>query len=197
MTVSAAVDEPGHRRLRHARSVAVLAPDATVTSWSAHDEGLPPLVTPAHPGSGVGFVGVRAHRAWTAAGARTQIVAACGIVEVWDQLRECAEPVGRAAPGVALARRVRCLDGPLDVAHRVSLAPTHMQDPVAWRPLNRIVFGYSGDRRVTVDGGEGHVRGDAVTSRLTAGPGIWTVLTVAFDGHLPAGDAAAAWWPSG
>lgn len=154
------------------------------------------MVAAASLGSGIGFVGVQPHRASTAGGARTHVVAACGIVEVWDQLMACAEPVGRAAPGVALARRVRCVNGPLDVTHQVSLARTHTQDPVSWRQLNRIVFGFFGDRKVTVDGGEGRVRGEDVRSRLTAGPSIWTVLTVAFDGHLPASDASAAWWPS-
>ncbi len=107
---------------------------------------------------------------------------------------ECAEPVGRAAPGVALARRVRCLDGPLDVVHEVRLA--HLSSPLAWRALNRVAFGYVGDRKVTVDGGDVAVAGADVTSRLIAGAGVWTVLTVAFDGHLPAQNAPAGWWTS-
>jgi hypothetical protein len=196
MTTSAQSSTSRSRRLRHGRSEMRLAPDATVTWWTSHDEGLPPLVTPASSGSGLGFIGVEPDRASpeVGTGARTRLVAACGTVEVWDRLTECAEPVGRASPGVALARRVRCLDGPLDVVHRVRLA--HTSSSLSWRPLNRVVFGYFGDRKVTVDGGDVQVAGTDVTSRLISGAAVWTVLTVAFDGHLPARDAPATCWSS-
>lgn len=184
------------RRLRHGRSEVLVAPDATVTRWTSHEEGLPPLVAPASSGSGLGFIGVQPDRAWPAVviGARTRVVAACGTVEVWDQLMECAEPVGRAAPGVALARLVRCLDGPLDVTHEVRLA--HTSGSLAWRPLNGVAVGYVSDRKVTVDGGDTEMVGADVRSRLISGVGVWTVLIVAFDGHLPARNTPAGWWTS-
>lgn len=181
------------RRLRCGRSRLLLAPDATVTSWTGHDSRVPALVTAASPGSGLGFVGVLPRRAPSQGVARTQVQAACGLVEVWDLLVECAEPVGRAAPGVALARRVRCLDGPLDVTHSVRLASAQTHGPVAWRPLNRVVFGYFAGRKVTIDGGDVAIQGTDVMSRLAADAGRWTVVTVAFDGHMPIGAAATAW----
>lgn len=87
-----------------------------MTAWTAHDRDLPPLIDPLGSGSGLGFVGVTAERAWQGEPARTRVVSSCGLVEVCDRLVSAAEPVGRASPGVALARAVRCLDRPLDLA---------------------------------------------------------------------------------
>ena len=72
----------------------------------------------------------------------------------------------------------------------------HTNSSFGWRPLNRVVFGYVGERKMTVDGGVTEVADADVTSRLVSGAGVWTVLTVAFDGHLPARDAPADWWTS-
>lgn len=76
------------------------------------------------------------------------------MLEVCDRLLAAAEPVGRALPGVALVRAVRCLDGPLDLTYQLSLARSGAGTEMRWCSLNRFVFGYFVDRKLTVDGGE-------------------------------------------
>lgn len=93
--------------------------------------------------------------------------------------------MGRAAPGIALVRLVRCLDGPLDVEHQTSVGPSS-QALVRWRRFNRVAFGHRAGRKVTVDGGDLDVRDMQVTTRLRADVREWAALTVAVDGHLPA-----------
>ncbi len=114
------------------------------------------------------------------------------MLEVCDRLLAAAEPVGRALPGLALVRAVRCLDGPLDLTHQLSLARSGAGTEMRWWSLNRFVFGYFADRKVTVDGGEVSVQQSHVSSRLQADLARWRVMTVAFDGHLPADAAAVA-----
>lgn len=159
-----------------------------MTLWTSHDRGLPPLVSPGSSGSQLGFLDVTPQRAEEEAG-RTVLLASCGTVQVRDRLVAAAEPVGRAAPGVALARAVSCLNGPLDLTHVVRLVRSPAYGDVTWRSLNRLAFGYFADRKVTVDGGEVRSGDGEVTSRLRAEAGAWCILTVAFDGHLPADPA--------
>ncbi len=180
------------RLLLHGASRLRLAPDARVRAWTAHERDLPPLVDPLACGSGLGFVGVTADLCWRGEPARTRLVSSCGLVEVRDRLVTPAEPVGRASLGVALVRAVRCLDGPLDLTHQLRLAPSDAGSGVRWWSLNRVVFGYFADRKVTVDGGEVSVRQAQVSSRLRGDVNRWSVMTVAFDGHLPADEAAVA-----
>jgi hypothetical protein len=180
------------RLLIHGRSRLRLEVDARVTLWTGHDPDLPALVSPQSPMSGLAFVDVTAQRAWRGLPARTELWASCGRVQVRDQLVRAAEPVGRAEPGVALVRLVRCLDGPLDVTHETRLARTQGDTAIRWWSLNRLVFGYFAGRKFTVDGGDVSGRDEVVFSRLRAGPGAWCVMTVAFDGHLPADAALAA-----
>lgn len=181
-------DHPQSRLLRCGHSRLQLEPDAGVVLWSAHDPDLPPLVTPDAPGSRLGFLDVGPRHAQPGL---TELLAPCGVVQVRDLLVQADEAVGRAAPGVALVRAVRCLDGPLDLTHVVRLARTSAHVDVVWQSLNRIAFGYFAGRKVTVDGGEVIPRGGHVSARLRAEPGTWCVLTVAFDGHLPADPALA------
>lgn len=176
------------RLLLSGRSHLQLDADARVTLWTSHDPGLPPLVSPGSPGSQLGFLDVTPQRAEEEP-VRTVLLASCGTVQVRDRLVAAAEPVGRAAPGVALVRAVSCLDGPPDLTHVVRLARNPAYGDVTWRSLNRIVFGYFADRKVTVDGGEVRWCDGEVTSRLRAKAGAWCILTVAFDGHLPADPA--------
>lgn len=177
------------RLLLRGRSRLRLETDASVTLWTAHDPDLPALVTPASPMSGMRFLDVTPQRAWPGDPARTQLLTSRGRVQVWDRLVQAAEPVGRAAPGVALLRRVRCLDGPLDLTHEIRLAPDPARGDLTWRSLNRLAFGYFADRKVTVDGGQVSAQGERVSSRLGAEAGAWCVMSVAFDGHLPADPA--------
>lgn len=114
------------------------------------------------------------------------------MVEVCDRLLAAAEPVGRALPGVAFVRAVRCLDGALDLTHQLSLARSGAGTQMRWWSLNRFVFGYFADRKLTVDGREVSVQQAQVSSRLQADLGRCSVMTVAFDGHLPADAAALA-----
>jgi hypothetical protein len=176
------------RLLLSGRSRLHLDSDARVTLWTSHDPALPPLVSPGSPGSQLGFLEVTPQRAEEEP-VRTVLLASCGPVQVRDRLVPAAEPVGRAAPGVALARAVNCLDGPLDLTHVVRLVSSPAYGDVTWRSLNRLAFGYFADRKVTVDGGEVMSGDGEVTSRLRAEAGAWCVLTVAFDGHLPADPA--------
>jgi len=176
------------RLLRSGRSHLQLDSDARVTLWTSHDPGLPPLVTPGSPGSQLGFLDVTPQCAEEEP-VRTVLLASCGTVQVRDRLLPAAESVGRAAPGVALVRAVSCLDGPLDLKHSVRLVSSPVHGDVTWRSLNRIVFGYFAGRKVTVDGGEVRSGDGEVTSRLRAEAGAWCLLTVAFDGHLPADPA--------
>jgi hypothetical protein len=180
------------RLMIHGRSRLRVEVDAGVTLWTGHDPDLPALVSPQSPTSGLAFRDVTAQRAWRGLPARTELLASCGRVQVRDQLLGAAEPVGRAEPGVVLARLVRCLDGPLDLTHGIRLARTQGCGGVTWRSLNRLVFGYFPGREVTVDGEEVSVRDERMSSRLRAGPGAWCVVTVALDGHLPADRALAA-----
>ncbi len=180
------------RLLLQGRSRLRLELDASVTLWTGHDPDLPALVGPESPMSAMAFVDVIAERAWRRLPARSELLAACGRVQVRDQLLAAAEPVGRAEPGVALVRLVRCLDGPLDVTHDIRLARPQRCGDIGWRSLNRVVFGYFADRKITVDGGEVSLRVDRVSSRLRADAGDWCVMSVAFDGHLPADPALAA-----
>lgn len=162
-----------------------LAQDCSVVSRRAHDEAVPALVAPAPSPSGISFCDVAPHSSWSGPTARTVLTGACGRIDVRDALVSAAEAVGRAAPGIALVRLVRCLDGPLDVEHRTSIGPSS-QALVRWRPLNRIAFGHLAGRKVTVDGGELDVGDTQVTTRLRADVREWAALTVAVDGHLPA-----------
>lgn len=169
----------GLRVLTHAGSILALSSTARVHSWRTEAVS---LVDPELAGTTVELGGVTAASVEHGVPARTLLTAECGTVELLDRLVSAAEAVGRAAPGVALVRLLRCLDGPLDVALQVSVgAPS-----VPWTRLNRVAFGYLAGRKVTVDGGELDVRGSLVTSRLRAERGAWTALTVAVDGHLPA-----------
>jgi hypothetical protein len=169
------------RVLAHHDVELVLDATAAVRAWRS--AGMT-LVGPELPGSVVGFLGVAPRRAGSGSTARTTLTAACGRVEVRDRL-EPAEPVGRGAPGVALVRLVRCLDGPLDVVHRVALAGVG-SGPLLWTRLNRLAFGYLDGCKITLDGGEPDVQDLDVLSRLRADAGSWAVLTLAVDGHLPA-----------
>jgi hypothetical protein len=159
----------------------VLDVTAAVRSWRS--AGVT-LVGPELPGSVVAFRDVALRGAWSGATARTNLTAACGRLEVLDRL-ETAEPIGRGAPGVALVRLVRCLDGPLDVEHRVALGDVRSR-PLPWTRLNRVAFGYLEGCKITLDGGELDVQDLDVLSRLRADAGSWAVLTLAVDGHLPA-----------
>ncbi|MBA3618061.1 MAG: hypothetical protein H0W56_00395 [Acidothermales bacterium] len=179
------------RLLRHGGSRLRLEPGASVTAWTGPERDLPPLIDPLTCGSGLSFVGATPDRCWRGDPARTRLLSPCGMVEVCDRLLTAAEPVGRALPGVALVRAVRCLDGPLDLTHQLSLA-SGAGTEMRWWSLNRFVFGYFVDRKVTVDGGEVSVQQAQVSSRLQADLGRWSVMTVAFDGHLPADAAAVA-----
>lgn len=180
------------RLLLHGASRLRLEPDASVTAWTSHERDVPPLIHPLASGSGLGFVGVTADRHWHGEPARTRLVSPCGLVEVCDRLVGAAEPVGRASPGVALVRAARCLDGPLELTHQLRLARSDAGTEAPWWALNRVVVGYFADRKVTVDGGEVSIRQAQVSSRLRSDVNKWSVMTVAFDGHLPADDAALA-----
>ena len=174
----------GPRVLTRGHAGLQLAADCSVTSWHAHDPAIPQLVSPGSPGSGVGFREVEPHAAWSGDSARTVLSAACGLVEVRDRLVVAAEPVGRAAPGIALVRLVRCLQGPLELVHGTSLGGVSTR--VRWQSLNRIAFGYLADWKITVDGGEVGGFDTEVTTRLRADIREWTALTIAVDGHLAA-----------
>ena len=180
------VDAEGLPRMLVAgRSELWLAPDAGVVTWRSRDRDDLVLVGPSAPGAAVGFVGVRPRAARGGDVALTTLTTTTGAVEVLDGLVDAAEPVGRAVPGVALARLVRSLEGALDLLHRVSLADGSSR-PVAWTPLNRLALGYVGGRKVTVDPGDTAVEAHAVISRLRAPARRWVPLTIAVDGHLPA-----------
>lgn len=168
----------GHAELR-------LAPDASVTSWRSSDPAMPPLVAPALQGSGLFFLDVAPVEAYAGSVTRTVLSGACGRIEVRDALLVAAEPVGRAASGVALVRLVRALDAALDILHRTALgSPATAQ--ARWTPLNRVAISHRMGRKVTLDGGRIDVHADVATSRLSGKVMTWTPLTVAFDGHLPA-----------
>ena len=160
-----------------------LADDAAVVSWHAHDPAIPHLVHPAQ-GSGVFLERVTPRRVGSRPPVSTVVDAACGVVEVLDALVVAAEPVGRAAPGVALVRLLRCTNGPLDVEQVARIGG--QADRVRWTSLNRIAFGDLAGRNVTVDGGELSVRDDVVRARVRAPAGTWVALTIAVDGHQPA-----------
>lgn len=179
MTASGATGDRA-RVLRQGSSELVLGHDAAVLSWRSLDGALPAMVGPAAPGSVLGFLDVEPCDVPTQHGARTLLRSPSGLVEVVDELVVAAEPVGRAAPGVALVRRVRAVGAVLDVTHRVAPAG------ISWRPLGRAVLGYLDGRKVTVDGGVAEVVDGGVTTRLQADAGTWTALTIAVDGHLPA-----------
>jgi hypothetical protein len=178
------------RLMIHGRSRLRVEVDAGVTPWTGHDPDLPALVSPQSPTSGLALRDVTAQRAWRGLPARTELLASCGRVQVRDQLLGAAEPVGRARnrawrwPAWSGA-----VDGPLDLTHDLRLARTQGCGGVTWRSLNRFVFGYFAGRKVTVQVGKVSVRDERVSSRLRADPGARCVVTVAFDGHLPA-DAA-------
>lgn len=160
-----------------------LADDAAVVWWQAHDPAIPDLVRPAE-GSEVFLDSVAPRQVEEGPVMRTVVDAPCGVVEVLDALVVAAEPVGRAAPGVALVRLLRCTDGPLDVVQVARIGGK--ADRVRWTSLNRIAFGHLAGRKVTVDGGELAVRDDAVRARVRAPAGRWVALTIAVDGHQPA-----------
>ena len=166
--------------LRQGRAELVLTDAAAVLSWRLHDDAIPELVGPAAPGAAIGFVDVEPYESPRGHVDRTVLRSDGGLVEVRDALVVAAEPVGRAAPGVVLVRRVRGVDNPLDVLHRVELPG------VRWNALGRTVFGYRDDRKVTVDGGATALSATGLTTRLRAEVGTWTALTIAVDGHLPA-----------
>jgi hypothetical protein len=99
---------------------------------------------------------------------------------VCDGLLLAAEPVGRAAAGVALVRPVRCLDGPLDVVH-----VTRLHDgsaAVQCNSLNRVAIGYVAQRKITVDGGEIAVEDLGATTRSPRRRQAWTALTIGWTG---------------
>lgn len=160
-----------------------LADDAAVVSWQAHDPAIPHLVRPAQ-GSGIVLERVAPRQVGGGPTARTVVDAPCGVVEVLDALVVAAEPVGRAAPGVALVRLLRCTDGPLDLEQVARIGGK--ADRVRWTSLNRIAFGHLAGRKVTVDGGELSVQDDLVRTRVRASTGTWVAVTIAVDGHLPA-----------
>lgn len=160
-----------------------LADDAAVVSWQAHDPAIPHLVHPAQ-GSGVFLERVTPRQVDDGPVMRTVVDAPCGVVEVLDALVVAAEPVGRAAPGVALVRLLRCTDGRLDVEQVARIGG--QADRVRWTPLNRIAFGHLAGRKVTVDGGELCVRDDVVRARVRAPAETWVAVTIAVDGHQPA-----------
>lgn len=173
------------RVLRQGRAELVLADDAAVLSWRLHDDAIRELVGPAAPGAAIGFVDVEPYESRLDAVARTALRSDGGLVEVRDALVVAAEAVGRAEPGVVLARRVRGVDAALDVLHRVELPG------VRWHALGRTVLGYRDDRKVTVDGGATALSATGLTTRLRAGVGTWSALTIAVDGHLPASTVIA------
>lgn len=172
------------RRLTLADGAVEIGCDGAIPSWKTHSRGVPDPVPPGLTGA-IEFLGVRSrHRPGARDATPMAIDAACGIVEVADGFERAAEPVGRGAPGVALVRLVRCLDAPLEVSCRIMLGD--LASPVRWMALNGIAFGYLGDRKVTVDGGELDVGKHCVLSRLFAPTKNWAALTIAVDGHLPA-----------
>lgn len=174
----------GLRLLTVGRAELQLAQDGSVVSWRAHDQQVPDLVPP-EPASGISFCEVAPLSSESGPTARTVLTGSCGRIDVRDALVGASEPVGRAAPGIALLRLVRCLDGPLDLEHRTSIGPS-TSALVRWRRLNRVAFGHLAGRKVTVDGGELDVRHTRVRTRLRADVREWAALTVAVDGHLPA-----------
>lgn len=174
------------RVLRLSRSSLVLAADGAVVRWRSHDPTLPLLLDRATDGrSGAAFLATAPLAQGgqdSALGACTALRSSAGVVEVRDWLVPAAEPVGRAQPGTALVRLVRCQDAPLDVVHRLRLLPP---DP-GWFALNGLAIGYVRERKITVDGGVVTLTGPNVDSRLQAPAGRWAALTVVVDGHLPA-----------
>lgn len=173
----------GLRELIHEGSSLVLGSTARVRSWRT-DAGS--LVGPELAGTTVELRDVTARAAEHEMPARTLLTATCGTVEVLDRLVTAAEPVGRAAPGVALARLLRCLESPLDVELHAVLGTAQRR----WTCLGRIAFGYLAGRKVTVDGGEINLLPGGLSTRLRAETATWTAVTIAVDGHLPAQPAA-------
>jgi hypothetical protein len=173
------------RVLRRGCSSLDVAADGAVVRWQSHDRALPLLVDPAADiPCGAAFPGavpVTQDRRCSGASACTTLRLGGSVVEVQDWLVAAAEPVGRAQPGTALVRLVRCRDAALDVVHRLRLSPQ-----LDWFPLNRLAVGYLRERKITVDGGSLTLTGSDVHSRLQAPPRAWAALTVAVDGHLPA-----------
>jgi hypothetical protein len=173
------------RVLRWGCSSLDVAPAGAVVRWQSHDPALPLLVDrSADVRSGATFpaaVPVAQDRGCSGARACTTLRLIGSVVEVQDWLVAATEPVGRTQPGTALVRLVRCLDGALDVVHRLRLSPQ-----LDWFPLNGLAVGYLQERKITVDGGASRLTVATVHSRLQAPPHAWAALTVAVDGHLPA-----------
>lgn len=171
------------RVLRRGRSSLALAADGAVVRWRSHDSELPLLVDRgADADSGAAFRGALPGGGQDGpSAARTDLRWPGSSVEVQDRLLQAAEPVGRAEPGTALVRLVRCRDAALDVEHELRLLPE-----LRWFALNGLAMGYLDQRKITVDGGAVEVRGPAVVSRLQAPPQAWVAITVTVDGHLPA-----------
>jgi hypothetical protein len=186
------VDKPAHvarsgeiRVLRRGCSSVDVAADGAVVRWRSHDPALPLLIDPTAdiPG-GAAFLGaVPVHHDClrSRATACTTLRLRASVLEVQDWLVPAAEPVGRAQPGTALIRLVRCRDAALDVVHRLRLSPQ-----LDWFTLNRLGVGYLRGCKITVDGSSVSLTGASVDSRLQAPPGAWAAVTVAVDGHLPA-----------
>lgn len=174
------------RVLRLGRSSLAVSVDGAVVRWQSHDDALPLLVDrSADVHSGAVFEAVTGTRDTT--GDRQEVVCTAlrlggAVVEVQDRVMPAAEPVGRAQPGTALVRLVRCPEAALDVVHRLRLLPSDLR----WFTLNGLAVSYLRERKITVDGGTVALRSGNVTSRLRAPQGAWAALTVAVDGHLPA-----------
>lgn len=173
------------RVLRRGCSSLDVAADGAVVRWQSHDLALPLLVDPAAdiPGGAAfsGAVPVRQDRLRSEASACATLSLRGSVVEVQDWLVAAAEPIGRAQPGTALVRLVRCRDAALDVVHRLRLSPQ-----LDWFTLNGLAVGYLRERKITVHGGSVRLTGATVDSRLQAPPRAWGAMTVAVDRHLPA-----------
>lgn len=170
------------RVLRRGHASLSVGRDGAVVRWRSHDPALPLLVDrEADVDSSAAFRGARGRSSQEACGAPAVLRWADTSVELHDRLVEAAEPVGRAEPGTALVRLLRCPDAVLDVEHELRLLPQ-----LRWSTLNGLAIGYLDQRKITVDGGAVEVRGRTVVSHLHAPPQAWAAITVTVDGHLPA-----------
>jgi len=163
-----------HRLLGDGRSAALLRPDTEINWWCVPALDSPPVLwSLLDPGgtravwSGGEAVAVDPKPAGQTA--LTTIRRGSAMLECWDAL------LPQADQGSALVRLVRCLTGPLDATHHLSLGG--FDAPPAWWRGETAVLAHG---EVAVTGGRAELAGHTLSSRLCAPKAAWAALVIAF-----------------
>ncbi|PZS36819.1 MAG: hypothetical protein DLM58_00830 [Pseudonocardiales bacterium] len=173
-----------HRLLGDGRSAALLRPDSEINWWCVPELDSPPVLWSLLDPAGARAVWCDLEAVSVdprPAGQTALTTVRCGpaMLECWDALL----PNGDG--GSALVRLVRCVTGPLEVTHALSLGG--FDAPVArWDGATAVLQ----QGPVTVTGGTAELHGQVMCSRVCAPQGTWAALVIAF-GSAHAADPSA------